>query len=120
MAHGGTNFGMWSGANGDQTSEGAMSFKPYVTSYDYSAPISEAGDHNLGSDGGGTRALPTSPAQLRWPMPLWRARLRLKGAMARASPHALLRVVTQTSITVTVTVTANTWQPRDASSHRPL
>ena len=52
MAHGGTNFGYWSGANGDQTSNGASSFKPDITSYDYSSPISETGDHNLGSDGG--------------------------------------------------------------------
>ena len=52
MAHGGTNFGFWSGANGDQTSEGKESFKPDITSYDYSSPISEAGDHNVGSDGG--------------------------------------------------------------------
>jgi len=52
MAHGGTNFGHWSGANGDQTSEGRRSFKPDITSYDYSSPISEAGEHNVGSDGG--------------------------------------------------------------------
>jgi hypothetical protein len=51
MAHGGTNFGFWSGANGDQTSEGKSSFSPDITSYDYSSPISEAGDHNVGSDG---------------------------------------------------------------------
>lgn len=48
MAHGGTNFGFWSGANGDQKS----SYRPDITSYDYSSPISEAGDHNVGSDGG--------------------------------------------------------------------
>merc|ERR1719230_230113 len=48
MAHGGTNFGFWSGANGDQKSD----YKPDITSYDYSSPISEAGDHNVGSDGG--------------------------------------------------------------------
>merc|ERR1712137_1414032 len=48
MAHGGTNFGFWSGANGDQASV----YKPDITSYDYGAPISEAGDHNIGSDGG--------------------------------------------------------------------
>ncbi|KAL1507226.1 hypothetical protein AB1Y20_008075 [Prymnesium parvum] len=52
MAHGGTNFGLWSGANGDQTSEGAASFQPDITSYDYSSPLSEAADHNIGSDGG--------------------------------------------------------------------
>lgn len=48
MAHGGTNFGFWSGANGDLKN----SYKPDITSYDYSSPISEAGDHNIGSDGG--------------------------------------------------------------------
>ena len=41
MAHGGTSFGFWSGANGDQQSEGRNSFKPDITSYDYSSPISE-------------------------------------------------------------------------------
>lgn len=41
MAHGGTNFGFWSGANGDQSSEGSSSFSPDITSYDYSSPISE-------------------------------------------------------------------------------
>lgn len=48
MAHGGTNFGFWSGANGNQKDQ----YKPDITSYDYSSPISEAGDHNVGSDGG--------------------------------------------------------------------
>eukprot|EP00408_Alexandrium_pacificum_P060295 CAMPEP_0171163358 /NCGR_PEP_ID=MMETSP0790-20130122/5099_1 /TAXON_ID=2925 /ORGANISM="Alexandrium catenella, Strain OF101" /LENGTH=710 /DNA_ID=CAMNT_0011628055 /DNA_START=53 /DNA_END=2185 /DNA_ORIENTATION=+ len=44
MAHGGTNFGFWnSGAFGP----GAF----VATSYDYIAPISEAGRHNVGSDG---------------------------------------------------------------------
>lgn len=36
MAHGGTNFGFWNGANG-----GGSSFQPTITSYDYDAPISE-------------------------------------------------------------------------------
>jgi beta-galactosidase len=41
MAHGGTNFGFSSGANtGDLASE----FQPDLTSYDYDAPIGEAGD----------------------------------------------------------------------------
>eukprot|EP00931_Biecheleriopsis_adriatica_P115647 TRINITY_DN91414_c0_g1_i1.p1 TRINITY_DN91414_c0_g1~~TRINITY_DN91414_c0_g1_i1.p1 ORF type:complete len:666 (-),score=75.36 TRINITY_DN91414_c0_g1_i1:451-2388(-) len=48
MAHGGTNFGFWSGANGNQE----QSYDPDITSYDYSSPISEAGDHNIGQDGG--------------------------------------------------------------------
>jgi hypothetical protein len=52
MAHGGTNFGFWSGASLDKNSEGKLIYRPDITSYDYSAPISEAGDHNVGSDGG--------------------------------------------------------------------
>ena len=44
MAHGGTNFGFWSGANGDENAVGKDSYKPDITSYDYSSPISEAGD----------------------------------------------------------------------------
>ncbi|GLZ80435.1 beta-galactosidase [Actinorhabdospora filicis] len=37
MAHGGTNFGTWAGANHDGT------YQPTVTSYDYDAPIDERG-----------------------------------------------------------------------------
>ncbi|MGH8876035.1 MAG: glycoside hydrolase family 35 protein [Stackebrandtia sp.] len=37
MAHGGTNFGTWAGANHED------GFQPTVTSYDYDAPISETG-----------------------------------------------------------------------------
>ncbi len=39
MLHGGTNFGFTSGANHTETE-----YQPTVTSYDYCAPISEAGD----------------------------------------------------------------------------
>ncbi len=39
MAHGGTNFGFWAGANAH---EGG--YQPTVTSYDYDAPIGEAGE----------------------------------------------------------------------------
>lgn len=39
MAHGGTNFGFWSGANGD----GTKTYQPDITSYDYDAPINEQG-----------------------------------------------------------------------------
>lgn len=46
MAHGGSNFGFWSGANG-----GGDQFTPVITSYDYNAPLSEAGAHGYGSDG---------------------------------------------------------------------
>ncbi|XP_024391884.1 beta-galactosidase 17 isoform X2 [Physcomitrium patens] len=41
MVHGGTNFGFWSGAN---TGAGPSDFQPDITSYDYDAPIGEAGD----------------------------------------------------------------------------
>ena len=37
MAHGGTNFGTWAGANHED------GYQPTVTSYDYDAPIGEAG-----------------------------------------------------------------------------
>jgi len=39
MAHGGTNFGLWNGAN-----DADGQFQPTVTSYDYDAPIGEAGE----------------------------------------------------------------------------
>lgn len=39
MVHGGTNFGFWAGANIQDTA-----YQPHITSYDYSSPISEAGD----------------------------------------------------------------------------
>ncbi|XP_047341549.1 beta-galactosidase 17 isoform X2 [Impatiens glandulifera] len=42
MAHGGTNFGFYSGANTDANNESA--YKPDLTSYDYDAPIKEFGD----------------------------------------------------------------------------
>ncbi|CAM8934252.1 unnamed protein product [Rhodiola kirilowii] len=41
MAHGGTNFGLYSGAN---TGANESDFLPDLTSYDYDAPISESGD----------------------------------------------------------------------------
>ncbi|KAF3328367.1 Beta-galactosidase 8 [Carex littledalei] len=44
MAHGGTNFGFFSGANTDSNDESA--YKPDLTSYDYDAPIKEYGDVN--------------------------------------------------------------------------
>ncbi|TQL77540.1 beta-galactosidase [Stackebrandtia endophytica] len=37
MAHGGTNFGTWAGANHE------VGYQPTVTSYDYDAPIGESG-----------------------------------------------------------------------------
>ncbi|GMI41831.1 hypothetical protein TrCOL_g3716 [Triparma columacea] len=47
MAHGGTSFGFWAGANGN----GGTDYQPDITSYDYNSPISEDGRHNVGSDG---------------------------------------------------------------------
>ncbi|KAJ4806944.1 Beta-galactosidase [Rhynchospora pubera] len=44
MAHGGTNFGLFSGANTDSNDESA--YNPDLTSYDYDAPIKEYGDVN--------------------------------------------------------------------------
>ncbi|MGO1974898.1 MAG: glycoside hydrolase family 35 protein [Propionibacteriaceae bacterium] len=42
MAHGGTNFGVWAGAN--TTDDGpAVQYQPTVTSYDYDSPIAEHG-----------------------------------------------------------------------------
>ncbi|CAH9073495.1 unnamed protein product [Cuscuta epithymum] len=41
MAHGGTNFGFYSGAN---TGSDQSDYKPDLTSYDYDAPIKESGD----------------------------------------------------------------------------
>ncbi|XP_022945678.1 beta-galactosidase 17 isoform X2 [Cucurbita moschata] len=41
MAHGGTNFGFYNGAN---TGDSALDYKPDLTSYDYDAPIKESGD----------------------------------------------------------------------------
>jgi beta-galactosidase len=38
MFHGGTNFGFMSGANYD------LKYEPTITSYDYNAPLNEAGD----------------------------------------------------------------------------
>ncbi|PON96156.1 Beta-galactosidase 1-like [Trema orientale] len=43
MAHGGTNFGFYNGAN---TGANESDYKPDLTSYDYDAPIRETGDIN--------------------------------------------------------------------------
>lgn len=42
MAHGGTNFGTFAGANQEWRGEGA--YHPTVTSYDYDAPLNERGE----------------------------------------------------------------------------
>ncbi|RSS78832.1 beta-galactosidase family protein [Streptomyces sp. WAC06614] len=44
MAHGGTNFGFWAGANHTGSRPGEPGYQPTVTSYDYDAPIGEAGE----------------------------------------------------------------------------
>lgn len=44
MAHGGTNFGFWAGANHTGSRPGDPGYEPTVTSYDYDAPIGEAGE----------------------------------------------------------------------------
>jgi len=43
MFHGGTNFGFTSGANTNET-DANIGYLPQLTSYDYDAPITEAGD----------------------------------------------------------------------------
>ncbi|MFI6154364.1 beta-galactosidase family protein [Kitasatospora sp. NPDC051170] len=44
MAHGGTSFGLWAGANHFGTHPYDAGYEPTVTSYDYDAPIGEAGE----------------------------------------------------------------------------
>ncbi|MCY0962314.1 glycoside hydrolase family 35 protein [Streptomyces sp. H27-H5] len=44
MAHGGTNFGFWAGANHTGSRPADPGYQPTVTSYDYDAPIGEAGE----------------------------------------------------------------------------
>ncbi|WP_330261227.1 glycoside hydrolase family 35 protein [Streptomyces sp. NBC_00539] len=44
MAHGGTNFGFWAGANHTGSRPGDPGYQPTTTSYDYDAPIGEAGE----------------------------------------------------------------------------
>jgi hypothetical protein len=43
MFHGGTNFGFTSGANNYETITNSL-YLPQMTSYDYDAPLNEAGD----------------------------------------------------------------------------
>ena len=53
MVHGGTNFGLWPGANADQVG-GKEKYEPCITSYDYGSPLSEAGSTGqpgIGGDG---------------------------------------------------------------------
>ena len=44
MGHGGTNFGFWAGANHSGVLAGDTGYQPTITSYDYDAPIGEAGE----------------------------------------------------------------------------
>ena len=44
MAHGGTSFGLWSGANGFTNK--SFDYAPDITSYDFDAPINEQGSPN--------------------------------------------------------------------------
>eukprot|EP01061_Rhynchopus_euleeides_P023488 TRINITY_DN38226_c0_g1_i1.p1 TRINITY_DN38226_c0_g1~~TRINITY_DN38226_c0_g1_i1.p1 ORF type:complete len:791 (+),score=287.48 TRINITY_DN38226_c0_g1_i1:237-2375(+) len=46
MGFGGTNFGMFAGANG-----AGAGYQPHITSYDYDAPLSESAQHGYGKDG---------------------------------------------------------------------
>jgi beta-galactosidase len=69
MAHGGTNFGLWAGANHD-----GHRLQPTVTSYDSDAPVAEHGaltpkfhalrERLLGPDASTARPLPADPALL--------------------------------------------------------
>jgi len=43
MFHGGTNFGFTSGANTNDSTD-SVGYLPQLTSYDYDAPLDEAGD----------------------------------------------------------------------------
>lgn len=82
MAHGGTNFGLWNGANHDQV------LQPTVTSYDSDAPIGEGGA--LNEKFHALRALfaPFHAAELP---PIPAAPRRQTAAMAVLHPHASLR-----------------------------
>ena len=44
MAHGGSNFGLWAGANGVDNK--TFDYGAHITSYDYDAPINEQGSPN--------------------------------------------------------------------------
>eukprot|EP00943_MAST-04B_sp_MAST-4B-sp1_P005959 g5959.t1 len=51
MAFGGTNFGYWSGANGNGGSGSMNAYRSVTTSYDYNAPIAEGDGHGIGLNG---------------------------------------------------------------------
>jgi len=56
MAHGGTSFGFTSGAN-------CPPFLPLTTSYDYSAPISDAGWETAKASGSAVAPFPIGPGR---------------------------------------------------------
>ena len=98
MAHGGTNFGLWAGANHD-----GDRIRPTVTSYDSDAPIAENGaltpkffalrEKLTALDGSGTpRPLPAEPAVLTpRELPVTRHAALLGALRAAAEPvHAPL------------------------------
>ena len=75
MFHGGTNFGFTAGANGDLCTD----YAPTVTSYDYDAPLSEAGDPTekffaaqriLAAHTGNPRIRPVAPGKKIAPAPV--------------------------------------------------
>lgn len=47
MFHGGTNFGFMNGANVANSLDDNSGYQPDTTSYDYDAPLTEAGDYTL-------------------------------------------------------------------------
>ncbi|MFJ8623481.1 beta-galactosidase family protein [Kitasatospora sp. NPDC093550] len=89
MAHGGTNFGLWAGANHSGAHPLDAGYEPTVTSYDYDAPIGEAGEltakfHALREVIGRYLPLPEPPGG-ELPAPLPRvAPQRLERAQGRA------------------------------------
>lgn len=88
MAHGGTNFGWWAGANHTGQRPFDAGYQPTATSYDYDAPIGEAGEltpkfHAFREVIGRYTALP------RGPLPLPPPRLA-PGTAAGAGSVALL------------------------------
>jgi beta-galactosidase len=99
MAHGGTNFGLWAGANHD-----GGTIQPTVTSYDSDAPIAEHGattpkfhafrERLLAVSGAPARPLPPEPTLLAARTVPVRAEASLLGALRVvsepvASPHPL-------------------------------
>lgn len=52
MAHGGSTVGWWGGGDADAQPDGSCieNYTSYTASYDFNAPIDEAGGHGIGSD----------------------------------------------------------------------